>query len=517
MARWALCGGMMRSGSTLQFQIAARLVEEAGRGERVGWSRPGTFPELRDRHADAEGWRVFKSHDCTPEIREEIVEREGAGIYVYRDLRDVMASVMRKEGLAFDDLWESGYLDACVENFEAWTSLPGVLVSRYEEMVADVPGEVRRIGERLGIEVDDATSERIAAEFSMESQRDRARRVEREGAGRFDPYHLLHGNHITDGRSGSWRDTLRPSEVERIEARHGRWLSENGYAPDARLGRRAPLRSLARSARRLAGKTLRKAGIPVPRLTRLPWGDWWVVRDDVVSRRIARPAEYEADERRLVDALVGPGMRVFDIGAHHGFYSLLASERVGDDGSVTSFEPSTRERRRLRLHLWLNRRSNVTVEPLALGSRAETADLYVCEGVQTGCNSLRPPAVEESTRSVPVTVDTLDDYCRRRGIERIDVVKMDVEGAELEVLKGGERSLDDLRPVILCEVADKRTAPWGYRAWEICAFLAERDYDLYRVAEGGGIEPLGEEREMDDNVLAVPRAKRDLLAALGTA
>jgi FkbM family methyltransferase len=90
-------------------------------------------------------------------------------------------------------------------------------------------------------------------------------------------------------------------------------------------------------------------------------------------------------------------MTVLDVGAHNGFYTLLASKRVGPTGQVIAFEPSPRERQRLLSNLWINGCSNVIVEPVALADEDSVATLFVVSGAETGCNSLRPPAASGNT------------------------------------------------------------------------------------------------------------------------
>src|SRR5512140_348662 len=137
---------MRRAGSTLQFQLGARLVEEAGRGGRVDWAPPQEFPALRARYAEDPGWKVFKNHVCTTAMADELLAGRAIGLYIYRDLRDVMTSAMRKYDRSFEDLWDDGVLRGCLANFERWTRLPRVLVSRYEDVIADPATEVERIG-----------------------------------------------------------------------------------------------------------------------------------------------------------------------------------------------------------------------------------------------------------------------------------------------------------------------------------------------------------------------------------
>jgi FkbM family methyltransferase len=246
------------------------------------------------------------------------------------------------------------------------------------------------------------------------------------------------------------------------------------------------------------------SAIPVP--FRLPFGPWWLQENDNLGEPL-RTGTFEREELLFVERFLRPGMTVLDVGAHHGLYTLLASKCVGSSGRVFSFEPSPRERRKLRIHLVLNFCRNVAVQALALAGQEGSADLFVVQGAQTGCNSLRPPDVFGGTSPVRVRVSTLDGWLQTAGLNGVDFVKLDVEGAELEVLQGAARFLDHRpRPVILAEVQDVRSAPWGYRAKEILKRLNDAGYVWFRLLPGGSLQELDLSPDsFDGNFVACPR------------
>ena len=242
----------------------------------------------------------------------------------------------------------------------------------------------------------------------------------------------------------------------------------------------------------------------MPRLVRLPRGAYFLKRNDSLGQILHT---FETRELAFVEQFLQPGMTAFDIGAHQGLYTLLASRCVGTSGRVFSFEPSPRERRALRLNLALNFSRNVTVQPLALGSEETTADLYVVGEYNTGYNSLRPPSIPQTTRTVPVKIGTLDHWLAEKNIDSVDFLKLDVEGAELSVLKGASDFLARMRPVLLVEVAQVRTAPWGYDAAEIVRFMENLGYEWFEILEGGRLAPLGQVDLNDMNLVAIPRGR----------
>ena len=256
-------------------------------------------------------------------------------------------------------------------------------------------------------------------------------------------------------------------------------------------------------------------GFPAP--MRLPFGAWWVIRRSASDGDI-QAGTFETAELQFTQRFLQPGMTVLDIGANCGLYTLLAAHCVGSSGRVFAFEPSPRERKRLRTHLWLNRCTNARIVPCALGSHTSQADLYVVQGAQTGCNSLRTPRVAEPVALMRVEIRTLDDFLEREKLPAVDFIKMDVEGGELEVLKGAAKLFQGPRlPVLLLEVSDLRTAAWNYKAKEILDFLQERGYAFFSVSAGGALVPASySEDYLDTNLVALPqRARQTILERLG--
>jgi FkbM family methyltransferase len=209
-------------------------------------------------------------------------------------------------------------------------------------------------------------------------------------------------------------------------------------------------------------------------------------------------------------------MTMFDIGAHHGLYTILASKAVGAEGRVHAFEPSPRERAQLKRNLGLNRSRNVQIHSVALGRESGKATLHLVDGTEDGCNSLRSPNVEQATIPVEVQVQPLDDFLRQSGVQRIDFVKLDVEGAELSVLQGADGLFrSQQRPVVLAEVSDVRTGPWGYVAREIIEWLGRKGFEWFELTGNGGLRRADLRQAFyDHNLVAVPGEKMDQIQQL---
>lgn len=237
-------------------------------------------------------------------------------------------------------------------------------------------------------------------------------------------------------------------------------------------------------------------------------GFWWsyVVPYFDPGRRFFDYWGQDLCDLRFLWRSLQPGMVFLDIGAHHGIYSIVAAKRLGTDGTVVAFEPSLREFRRLRLHLRLNRMHWVRSEPVAIGAAASTRRFFqVLEGDSTR-GGLQPPATRDEIAETSVETVRLDDYVSRFPLQRVDIVKLDVEGGELEVLQGASHILTTLRPVFICEVLDAATHAWGYEAREIVLKFQSFGYSWFEFRSDGSIFPHEIEGHYPDvrNYLAVP-------------
>lgn len=265
----------------------------------------------------------------------------------------------------------------------------------------------------------------------------------------------------------------------------------------------------------------------LPIRLRLPLSDetnervkfWWShLPPNFVLEKPTLSREYAGDdygELRFLHKFLKGEMVFMDIGAYHGIYAVLAAKLVGPKGSVTAFEPSARERARLKANIHLNGFRNVKIESFALGSSVTTSELFVVSGIKS-MNSLRLPNTPSQIKQESVEVRTLDGYCADRPFTRIDCLKVDVEGGELEVFRGAKAMLSKHRPLIICEVIDWVTAPWGYRAKEIISYLEQNDFIWYAFTREGNLFP-HEYREHYgtlQNFLAVPVEKVALIQNL---
>jgi FkbM family methyltransferase len=141
---------------------------------------------------------------------------------------------------------------------------------------------------------------------------------------------------------------------------------------------------------------------------------------------------------RWANALLPSGGTFLDVGAHAGYFSLIASHRVGSAGRVYAIEPNPRTFATLRHHLASNRVTNVDALMCGLADRPGSITLHAPPS-RLDYNATVLPRADWT--AVDVCARTLDDCIREWGVDRIDLMKIDVEGAEPLVLAGGADSL----------------------------------------------------------------------------
>lgn len=180
---------------------------------------------------------------------------------------------------------------------------------------------------------------------------------------------------------------------------------------------------------------------------------------------------YEPGVAQLVKRRVRPGSVAIDVGHAIGYMSLLMASRTGPTGEVHAFDPDPRAHDRLIEHTAINAMPWISVNQLALGERAGTIDLGIHE--QIGWSSTKPVKEFKGTTSVPM--NSLDSYLQEGEIDpgRISLIKVDAEGAELEVLRGMRKALGDGGPPVVVEVLPHRP---GERAAEVVEYMESLGY-----------------------------------------
>ena len=218
---------------------------------------------------------------------------------------------------------------------------------------------------------------------------------------------------------------------------------------------------------------------------------------------------FEPNEFALLDHILQPGMVFIDVGANDGYFTLFAAGRVGSAGRVVAVEPSARERANLQHNIERNRFNNVTVVPVALGAVPGHADLRLAHGVHSGHNTLGKFAHDDVQVEslVRVEVDTLDSVTAKLGLDHVDFIKIDVEGAEASVIEGAPVVLRTMRPTLLLEINETALQAQQRSGQGLLSTLRDQfDYEILVFSSSTGLlEALVNDQPLSPNIVARPR------------
>jgi len=171
---------------------------------------------------------------------------------------------------------------------------------------------------------------------------------------------------------------------------------------------------------------------------------------------------------------------VLDVGANIGVTALRAAQAVGPSGRVFAFEPDPTNCQGCRRHVAGNGVTNVEVIEAALGEKAGSAVIAVRDPHNRGMNRLERDPLPTGA-GAPTSVTTIDDFVAAKGMERLDVIKVDVEGYEFAVLRGGRAALERFRPTLFLEIDDGLLAAQGESASKVLSFLKDLGYEVSRA------------------------------------
>ena len=240
-----------------------------------------------------------------------------------------------------------------------------------------------------------------------------------------------------------------------------------------------------------AGRLLRRAVNAV--LARSGGEQWfdttvgWMLLDPLWDAHYFRFGDAEPDTTRALRSLLREGMSVWDVGAHAGYYTLLCAAAVGPSGRVLAVEADPDNAQRCRRNIERNELAHAAVLHCAAWSadgsiRFTRSTAGRMSGKPTACAT---PGTLAEAEQIAVPARTLDSIAGSHSLP--DLIKMDVEGAELEVLRGAPQILSARRPVLLIELHSgelhRRVAEWlGGFGYSVRELTSEPVYPLHCLA-----------------------------------
>jgi FkbM family methyltransferase len=217
---------------------------------------------------------------------------------------------------------------------------------------------------------------------------------------------------------------------------------------------------------------------------------------DTLVGLISRAAWFIEDEVKAIAELVPAGGTCVDVGAGFGLYTVAMAAAVGPGGTVHAIEPQPAPNRVIDAMVRICRaQGRVVRHDLALSDQTGTSMLSVpirrgraVHGrafVTRGALHPGPNAVDfRAERRHSVRLSTLDVLAEQQDLTRLDMIKADVEGAELQVLNGGACTIDRYRPKVQLEIEERHLGKFGSTVEDVTGFLLDRGYTMQAWAKG---------------------------------
>jgi len=202
---------------------------------------------------------------------------------------------------------------------------------------------------------------------------------------------------------------------------------------------------------------------------------------------------YERGTTEIFKKVTKRGMTVFDIGAHIGYYTLLARSLVGSEGIVYAFEPHPENYERLKENIEINGYTNCYPINKAVSDKMGKTRLYLHS--DSGRSSLLQ--LEGGNKWIEVETITLDEFIKEEGVTP-DIIKMDIEGAEFLALKGMKRMIEKCDRLILFVEYEHNK--------DILTYLREREFNIFFITRSGNLMEV-EPNIAEPNILACKGVK----------
>jgi len=202
--------------------------------------------------------------------------------------------------------------------------------------------------------------------------------------------------------------------------------------------------------------------------------------DTTISQELILSGKWEDYETELFKKNIKPGDTVVDIGAHIGYYTVIAAQLVGDKGKVYAFEPDPKNYQLLQRNVKLNGYSNVVLVNKAVSDKSGQAHLFL-NNENTGDHRIFNPELDR--RSLSIATTTLDDFFKDKE-KRVDIIKMDIQGAEARAFQGAMKVIARNRHIkLITEFYPQALQQSEISAEEYLALLQKHAFKLFNIDE----------------------------------
>ena len=206
--------------------------------------------------------------------------------------------------------------------------------------------------------------------------------------------------------------------------------------------------------------------------------------------------KYFEPELEIAKNIFEPGDTVIDVGAHFGRYTIPCSRRVGKQGHIFAFEPIESTFKVLQRTVNKLKLQNITLLNCAISDRQHTQQMVIPVnkyGIELqSCSFLNNNkglyTDIDNYHTQETTVETIDNLITNYNMQKIKLIKCDVEGAELFVIKGAINTIKKYSPIVLLEIVRNHTERYNYSPIDLLQFMMSLDYKIFVLSDGKLVE-----------------------------
>ncbi len=177
-----------------------------------------------------------------------------------------------------------------------------------------------------------------------------------------------------------------------------------------------------------------------------------ISQDKGISSELIIHKIHEPLTTSLIIKKLTQGMHCIDIGSNIGYYAILESSKIGDNGTVWSIEPSPQNFETLSKNIILNQRKNIKCYNIAIGDENGKIDFLISEKSNWSKIKNKIDHIENGDKTIQVDIMTLDSFSQKNEIKKVDLLRMDVEGYERNIIEGSINFLEKFKPILMIEV-----------------------------------------------------------------
>jgi len=175
-------------------------------------------------------------------------------------------------------------------------------------------------------------------------------------------------------------------------------------------------------------------------------------KDKGISSELIIYGVHEPLTTKLILSEIKPGMTILDIGSNIGYYAILESNLIGTTGKIYSIEPSPINFKLLEENLKLQKMNNFKIFNLAIGNKNDKLEFLISEKSNWSKIKEDSDIIGKNDTIITVPVKSLNLFCKENNLEKIDLIRMDVEGYEEKIIEGGKEILKNIKPILMIEI-----------------------------------------------------------------